>query len=86
MPPGRENDWLAGGDGLVDDNSVRFCTPYEADLDAHIVYCEAGVLDCNESAVGMLGVRSRSEILGSQLRQWSPECQPDGSLQKSVRR
>jgi anti-anti-sigma factor len=64
----------------------KFRVLYEYSSDAHLIFDQRGILDCNQATIKMLGGRDKSQILLLHPAQLSPEYQPDGqrSLDKSV--
>ncbi|GAC1314373.1 MAG: hypothetical protein NVSMB24_38920 [Mucilaginibacter sp.] len=52
---------------------------FQYSTDAHLLLSEKGIIDCNHAAVNMLRCDDKSEVLGSQMSDFSPEYQPDGS-------
>jgi PAS domain S-box-containing protein len=59
---------------------------FEYSTDAHLLFGEEGIIDCNNAAVAMLGCQSKEELLKHHPAEFSPEFQPDGrrSDEKSV--
>ncbi len=62
----------------------RFRVLFERATDAHVLYDETGILDCNDATLRMLDVPTRDAILGQSLATMSPERQPDGRLSTVV--
>ena len=64
----------------------RFETLFEHSSDAHLLFDEAGIIDCNNAAVAMLRCQSKTEVLSLHPAALSPTYQPDGrlSLEKCV--
>lgn len=56
----------------------RFRLLFEQSSTPHLLMDATGVVDCNPSAVALLGYRSKSDLLRLHPRQFSPEVQPDG--------
>jgi PAS domain S-box-containing protein len=48
--------------------------------EAHLLYDENGIVDCNLATLQMLGCDQTSQVLGRHPIDFSPEAQPDGSL------
>ncbi len=71
-----------GKDASVD----RFRILFEQSSDAHFIFDETGLTDCNEATVKLLKCRSKAEVLSIHPATLSPEFQPDGrrSLEKSI--
>lgn len=63
----------------------RFRALFDHSSDAHLIFDERGITDCNDAAVALLGARDRREILALHPATLSPERQPDGrpSAEKS---
>lgn len=59
---------------------------FEHSSDAHLIFDDDGILDCNSAAIEMLRCRDKSEVLTLHPAELSPELQPDGrrSLEKCV--
>ena len=64
----------------------RFRVLFERSTDAHLLFEESGVIDCNRAAVDMLRCSSKRELLGRHPATFSPDLQPDGrsSMEKSL--
>ncbi len=56
----------------------RFRVLFEQSSDAHLLFNGAGIIDCNEATVQMLGCQDKREVLGLHPAALSPEFQPDG--------
>ncbi len=57
----------------------RFSVLFEQSRDAHMMLDERGViLECNESAVRLVGAESKRDLRGRTLAAFSPRLQPDG--------
>ncbi len=58
---------------------------FEYSTDAHLLFDDAGIIDCNNAAVEMLRCKDKAELLSLHPAIFSPEFQPDGktSLEKS---
>ncbi len=59
---------------------------FEYSTDAHLLFDESGIIDCNRAAVEMLRCKDKAELLSIHPARFSPEFQPDGkrSLEKSI--
>ncbi|TLU99390.1 PAS domain-containing protein [Dyadobacter luticola] len=59
---------------------------FQYSTDAHLLFDETGIIDCNQAAVNMLRCRNKSELLSIHPAHFSPEYQPDGrkSSEKSA--
>ncbi len=58
----------------------RFRILFDHASDAHFIFDETGITDCNEAAVTLLKCSSKSEVLARHPRVYSPEHQADGRL------
>ncbi|TPV95152.1 MAG: response regulator [Myxococcales bacterium FL481] len=56
----------------------RFRLLWEQSSDAHLLFDEHGIIDCNRAAIDMLRLQSREQVLGLHPAVLSPERQPDG--------
>ena len=56
----------------------RFRVLFEQSSDAHLLFDDDGIIDCNNAAVAMLGVTDKSAVLALHPAVLSPEFQPDG--------
>jgi sigma-B regulation protein RsbU (phosphoserine phosphatase) len=73
----------------VHDNATqgdRFRILFEHSSDAHLIFDETGITDCNEATIKLLKAADRAQVLALHPAILSPEYQPDGrrSLDKSV--
>jgi len=51
---------------------------FEYSTDAHLLFGDHGIIDCNHAAVKMIGCRDKNELLTFHPSVFSPEYQPDG--------
>ncbi len=58
----------------------RFRLLFERATDAHLLYDDAGVIDCNEATLRMLHLPDRASVIGRHPSQFFPHRQPDGRL------
>ncbi|HEX5972171.1 MAG TPA: PAS domain S-box protein [Gemmatimonadaceae bacterium] len=58
----------------------RFRVLFERSSDAHLLYDEKGVIDCNDATLRMLRYASKEAIIGRTPTDLSPRRQPDGRL------
>ncbi len=58
----------------------RFRILFERSSDAHLLYDENGVIDCNDATLRMLRAYRKDSVLGRSLIDLSPRRQPDGRL------
>jgi PAS domain S-box-containing protein len=63
----------------------KFRVLFDNSANAHIVFDGHRVLDCNHSALEMLGFQDKSELVGLDVAALSPEQQPDGTLSEIKR-
>ncbi|MCF0055795.1 PAS domain-containing hybrid sensor histidine kinase/response regulator [Dyadobacter sp. CY356] len=66
------------------DEKLRVIFQYSTD--AHLLFDETGIVDCNEAAIKMLKCKNKSDLLSYHPAIFSPEFQPDGrrSDEKSI--
>jgi PAS domain S-box-containing protein len=64
----------------------RFRLLFERSSDAHLIFDDTGIIDCNAAAVELLRCRDRTQVLSLHPAALSPEFQPDGrrSMEKCV--
>lgn len=64
----------------------HFRVLFEMSTDAHLLFDETGIIDCNQAAVDMLGYSHKQALLKVHPAKLSPEFQPDGrrSLEKCI--
>ena len=58
----------------------RFRVLFERSSDAHLLYDDKGVIDCNDATLRMLRYSSKEAVLGRSPVDLSPRRQPDGRL------
>jgi PAS domain S-box-containing protein len=58
----------------------RFRVLFERSSDAHLLFDEKGVIDCNDATLRMLRYSSKEAIIGRTPTDLSPRRQPDGRL------
>jgi PAS domain S-box-containing protein len=63
-----------------DASDERFRILFERSSDAHLLYDETGVIDCNDATLRMLRADRRDSVLGRSSLSLSPRRQPDGRL------
>ncbi len=65
----------------------KFRVLFEWSTDAHLLFDESGITDCNQATITMLRAQDKAQILKLHPAVLSPEFQPDGerSLDKSIR-
>jgi sigma-B regulation protein RsbU (phosphoserine phosphatase) len=56
----------------------RFRVLFDHSSDAHLIFDETGITDCNEATIRLLRARDRAEVLALHPAVLSPEVQPDG--------
>jgi PAS domain S-box-containing protein len=64
----------------------RFRVLFESSSDAHLLFDETGIIDCNDAAIHLLHCQDKNHVLSLHPAELSPEFQPDGrrSLEKCV--
>jgi PAS domain S-box-containing protein len=64
----------------------KFRVLFEYSSDAHLIFDQNGIIDCNNAAIAMLRCTDKTQVLQLHPAELSPERQPDGrlSLEKSV--
>ncbi|WP_013629235.1 PAS domain S-box protein [Rubinisphaera brasiliensis] len=60
-------------------------TLFERSADAHLLFDETGILECNQAAIDMLRMPDRENLLGRQPFEFSPEYQPNGERSEDLR-
>jgi len=56
----------------------RFRVLFEQSSDAHLLFDDAGIIDCNAAALTMMRCADKARLLGVHPARLSPEHQPDG--------
>jgi two-component system, sensor histidine kinase and response regulator len=56
----------------------RFRIIFEFSSDAHLIFDDGGIIDCNNAAIKMLRCRDKQQVLSLHPAKLSPELQPDG--------
>lgn len=51
---------------------------FEGSTNAHLLFDETGIIDCNNAAIKMIGCKDKAELLSYHPTFFSPEYQPDG--------
>ncbi|MCD6050263.1 MAG: barA 6 [Verrucomicrobia bacterium] len=57
----------------------KFRVLFEQSSDAHLLFDENGIIDCNNAAIQMLHCPNKAQVLAIHPATLSPELQPDGS-------
>ncbi len=72
-------------DKTISNSTDKFYTLFEHSADAHLIFEEHGITDCNQATVKLLKCRSKNDVLSLHPAVLSPEFQPDGrrSLEKA---
>jgi len=60
----------------------KFRILFEQSANAHLLYDESGILDCNPACLKLLHLRRKEQVLGRHLFDFSPPTQPDGTPSK----
>ncbi len=58
----------------------KFRALFEHSMDAHLLYDDHGIIDCNQAAISMMGVSAKKDLLRLHPLALSPEQQADGRL------
>lgn len=58
----------------------RFQVLFEHSSDAHLLFDQSGLIDCNAAAIRMLTANGKEQLIGLHPAHFSPERQPDGRL------
>ncbi len=64
----------------------RFRVLFEHSSNAHMLFGESGIVDCNEAAVRMLGAASKQDLLGRHPAEFDPNYHAGGRLDEERRR
>ncbi|MGD8497460.1 MAG: response regulator, partial [Chromatiales bacterium] len=56
----------------------RFRALFERSAEAHLIFDDSGVIDCNEAAARLFGYDTREQLVGLSNEQLSPPAQSDG--------
>ena len=62
------------------ESEEKFRLLFENSSDAHILYRGKAFIDCNQSALNMLGFENKNQLMAKHPNDISPEHQPDGRL------
>ena len=57
----------------------KFRILFEHSANAHLLYNERGIIDCNPACVNLLRAKRKEDLIGRSLAEMSPELQPDGT-------
>ena len=60
----------------------KFRVLFEHSSDAHVLFDNSGIIDCNNAALAMIGATDKQQVLGQHPAAFSPEYQPDGRLSR----
>lgn len=70
--------WLLRDVTTTEGAEERFRILFEHSSDAHLLFDENGIIDCNQAAISMLRCRDKGQVLSIHPAKLSPEFQPDG--------
>ncbi len=59
-------------------SDARFRVLWERSSDAHLLFDQSKVVDCNEATLQMLGCVDKGQVMGRRCEYFSPERQPGG--------
>jgi PAS domain S-box-containing protein len=64
----------------------RFRTLFQHSSDAHLLFDDRGIIDCNQATIALLGCSDKAAVLSLHPAMLSPEFQPDGrrSMEKCI--
>ena len=62
----------------MESSMERFRALFERSSDAHMMFTDDGIIDCNDAAVRLLRYDNKLELLSRHPAVFSPEFQPDG--------
>ncbi|MDB4887562.1 MAG: hypothetical protein JWN79_3000, partial [Gemmatimonadetes bacterium] len=81
-PDGPVHGLIAAGIDITEREASdeRFRVLFERSSDAHLLYDEGGVIDCNDAALRLLQIDAKDALLGRTAADISPRRQPDGRL------
>lgn len=74
-----DNEHLRAELEEADAASEKFRVLFEHSSDAHLIFDDRGIIDCNNAAVAMLRCADKHQLLRLHPATLSPEFQPDGS-------
>ncbi|HEY2067003.1 MAG TPA: PAS domain S-box protein [Gemmatimonadaceae bacterium] len=63
-----------------DASDERFRVLFERSSDAHLLYDDTGIVDCNDATLRLLRYSSKDSVIGRRSTDLSPRRQPDGRL------
>lgn len=86
IPEGRDITDRVRAEERLRASEERFRALFEQSSDAHLLFDEHGIIDCNHAAIQMLRCTDKAAVLSLHPAVLSPEFQPDGrrSLEKCV--
>jgi PAS domain S-box-containing protein len=78
---GKSARFLAVARDVTENHSAdeKFRVLFEHSTNAHIIFDQDRILDCNHVAMEMIGCSTKLDVVGMAADDLSPECQPDGS-------
>jgi PAS domain S-box-containing protein len=81
-PDGPVHGLIAAGIDITEREASdeRFRVLFERSSDAHLLYDDGGVIDCNDAALRLLQIDAKDALLGRTAADISPRRQPDGRL------
>ena len=81
-PGERAHGLIAAGVDITEREASdeRFRVLFERSSDAHLLYDETGVIDCNDATLHMLRADGKESVVGRSPIAMSPHRQPDGRL------
>lgn len=64
----------------------RYRDLFTRSSDPNLIFRKGVIIDCNTSAVDILGYENKNELIGKTVADISPKLQPDGTLSDNVQR
>lgn len=82
----RELDALNHSQQKTQESEAKFRAVFEHSADANLLAYQGVFIDCNQSAVDLLGAENKLQLLGLSLEELSPDIQPDGATSADTAR
>lgn len=78
-----DNERLRAEAAANESANEKFRVLFEHSSDAHLIFDDGGIIDCNNAAVAMLRCRDKEQVLRLHPAVLSPEVQPDGQTSRA---